>query len=546
MGDAQWWRSAVIYQVYLRSFADGDGDGVGDIAGLRARLPYLAHLNVDALWINPWYPSPMADAGYDISDPRDIDPMYGSLSDAQALIDEAHEYGLRVILDVVPNHTSDQRPWFREALAGGRGCPERERYHFRDGRGDTGALPPNNWMSEFGGSTWTRVIEPDGQPGQWYLHLFSPGQPDLNWNHPDVLADFEQTLRFWCDRGVDGFRIDVAHYLVKDESLPDLQQVRYADGQHPHWDREALHDIFRSWRRLADSYSPPRVLVAEAWLDNAYRLVRYLRPGELHTAFNFDFLASPWLPDAMRAMIDETVQAHESVGAAATWVLSNHDVARHVSRYARPQIPGIARFLDDFIDRPADLAVGTRRARAAILQLLALPGCAYIYLGEELGLPEVEDLADEMLLDPMYRRSGMVSRGRDGCRVPLPWSGDAPPYGFSPEGARTWLPQPDDWAPYTVAAQHSDPGSMLSLYRATLQIRRGHPALGDGNLQWLASPEGVLAFARQPHFHCVVNYTDVPVPLPPDAVVLLSSVEFERSRGLPGDAAVWLEVGRGG
>lgn len=537
----EWWRSAVIYQVYLRSFADGNGDGVGDIAGLRDRLLYLAALNVDAIWINPWYPSPMADAGYDIIDPRDIDPVYGNLAAAQALIEEAHEHRLRVIVDVVPNHTSVMRPWFTEAVAGGPGCPQRQRYHFRDGRGETGELPPNNWMSEFGGSTWTRVTEPDGQLGQWYLHLFSPDQPDLNWDHPEVKADFEQTLRFWLDRGVDGFRIDVAHYLVKDESLPDLQEQPYAHGEHPHWDREALHDIFRSWRHIVDSYQPSRVLVAEAWLDNAYRLVRYLRPGELHTAFNFDFLASPWLPEALKAMIDETIAAHASVGAAPTWVLSNHDVARHVSRYARPQVPGIRRFLDDFLDRPADLALGTRRARAAILQMLALPGCAYVYQGEELGLPEVEDLDEAALQDPMYRRSGMLSRGRDGCRVPLPWEGQVPPYGFSPQPVPTWLPQPSDWARFAVATQESDDGSMLRLYRAALRMRRETPALGDGELRWLDAPEGCLAFARGPDFVCMVNYGPESVSLPEEVRVLLGSVAMDRM--LPSDAAVWLTVG---
>lgn len=539
--DERWWRSAVIYQVYLRSFADGDGDGVGDIEGLRSRLGYLADLGIDAIWINPWYPSPMADAGYDVIDQRDIDPVYGTLADAEALISEAHDHGLRVILDVVPNHTSDMRPWFRAAVDGGPGCPERSRYHFRQGRGEHGELPPNNWTSEFGGLAWTQVTEPDGQPGQWYLHLFSPQQPDLNWDHPDVRADFEHTLRFWFDRGVDGFRIDVAHYLVKDDLLPDLQRVRYVSGEHPHWDREALHDIYREWRKIADSYSPPRVFVAEAWVESPQRLTRYVRSDELHTAFNFDFLASPWLPDAQTRMIDETLQSHETVGAPSTWVLSNHDVARHVSRYARPQVEGIARFLDDYLDRPADLSIGTRRARAAVMQMLALPGCAYVYLGEELGLPEVEDLPDHVLLDPMYQRSGRISRGRDGCRVPLPWSGDAPPYGFSPAPVTTWLPQPDAWTKYAVATQEGDPDSMLELYRSALRIRGSHPALGDGIMRWVTMPPGALGFAREPKFLCLVNYTADPVALPDDAQILLASAPFEG--GLPADTAVWLQVG---
>lgn len=539
---ATWYREAVVYQVYLRSFADGDGDGVGDIAGLRSRLQYLADLGVDAIWINPWYPSPMADAGYDVIDQRAIDPVFGTLEVAEALIREAHDHGLRVILDVVPNHTSDRRPWFLQAVADGRGSAARNRYHFRDGLGEHGDLPPNNWVSEFGGSAWTRVTEPDGAPGQWYLHLFSPQQPDLNWDHPEVRADFEHTLHFWFDRGVDGFRIDVAHYLVKGQDLPDLQEDWHATGEHPHWDREALHDIYRRWRQIADSYDPPRTFVAEVWVASPERLVRYVRPDELHTAFNFDFLASPWLPRAQHDVIEKTLTAHASVGAAATWVLSNHDVARHVSRFARPQLPGVARFLDDYLDRPVDLALGTRRARAALLQMLALPGSAYIYLGEELGLPEVEDLPEDALLDPMFERSGRISRGRDGCRVPLPWSGERPPYGFSPPGVRTWLPQPADWARYAVAAQQDDPGSMLEFYRAALRLRRSHPALGNGSMHWLDTPEGVLGFAREPGLQCLVNYGQVPCALPPGAEILIASADFDIAGGLPGDTAVWLGV----
>jgi len=540
--DAQWWRGAVIYQVYLRSFADGSGDGVGDIAGLRSRLGYLSELGVDAIWINPWYPSPMADAGYDVIDQRDIDPVFGTLAQAEALIEEVHTHGLRVILDVVPNHTSALHPWFLQAVAGGPDCAQRARYHFRRGRGEHGELPPNNWVSEFGGGAWTRVTEPDGMPGEWYLHLFSPQQPDLNWTHPDVRADFEQTLRFWFDRGVDGFRIDVAHYLVKGEDLPDLQEGGYGSGEHPHWDREDLHDIYRDWRRIADSYTPVRMFVAEAWVDGARRLVRYVRPDELHTAFNFDFLASPWLPGPIRSTIEQTLAAHESVGAAPTWVLSNHDVARHVSRYARPQVPGMARFLDDYLDRPADLGVGTRRARAALLQMLALPGCAYLYLGEELGLPEVEDLSDDVLVDPMFERSGRISRGRDGCRVPLPWSGDTAPFGFSETAVRTWLPQPADWGRYAVAAQQGDPGSMLEFYRTALRLRRSHPALGDGSLKWVPTPEGSLGFIREPGFMCLTNFGTEPVALPEGAEILLTSTDFDVASGLPGDAAVWLSI----
>jgi alpha-glucosidase len=548
---SDWWRSAVIYQVYIRSFADGDGDGLGDIAGLRARLPHIASLGVDAVWINPWYPSPMADAGYDVIDYRDVEPRFGTLADAEALVAEAHALGLRVLLDIVPNHTSDRHPWFAEALAAGPGSAARERYVFRPGRGD---LPPNDWMANFGGPAWTQV--PDGE---WYLHLFAPEQPDVNWEHPDVRADFADTLRFWFDRGVDGFRIDVAHSLIKEPGLPDVGDLVYprkhveVDGEwvlppwrpHPHWDRDEVHDVYREWRAVADSYDPPRVFVAEAWVDEPERLSHYLRPDELHTAFNFGYLVAPWNGPGMRKAIDDTLAEHVAVGAPPTWVLSNHDVVRHLSRYARhEQIPGAHR-LQDLEGMPYDLSVGERRSRAALLLTLALPGGAYVYQGEELGLPEVEDLPPDLLQDPTWERSGHTDRGRDGCRVPIPWSGDAPPYGFT-TASTTWLPQPGDWAGLTVEAESGDRTSMLELYRSALHLRRDRPELGDGTMRWRAEAGGdVVAFDRGPGFACLVNMGTSPVPLPAGAPVLLASNDLVGGE-LPGDAAVWLGPGLGG
>ncbi|HEY2206403.1 MAG TPA: alpha-amylase family glycosyl hydrolase [Pseudonocardia sp.] len=538
-----WWRRAVIYQVYIRSFADGDGDGLGDIAGLRSRLAHLADLGVDALWINPWYPSPMADAGYDVADYRDVEPRFGTLADAEALLVEAHARGLRVLLDIVPNHTSSRHPWFLEALAGGPGSPARERYLFRPGRGTDGGEPPNDWRSVFGGPAWTRVSEPDGRPGEWYLHLFAPEQPDVDWTNPQVQADFEATLRFWFDRGVDGFRIDVAHSLVKQAGLPDLGGRVPPAGSgpdHPHWDRDEVHEIYRGWRALADSYDPPRVFVAEAWVDRPDRLAAYVRADELHTAFNFDFLRAPWLAPELRRTIDTTLAEHAAVGAPPTWVLSNHDVARHVSRLARPQVAGTGYALDDLLGRPADLALGEHRARAAALLMLALPGGAYVYQGEELGLPEVEDLPDDLLADPTFERSGRTSRGRDGCRVPIPWSGGRPPYGFGPGGA-PWLPQPPDWAGHTVEAQAGRPGSMFELYRAALRLRREHPGLGDGSLSWSDAPAGALAFARARGFRCLVNVTADPLPIPDGTRTLLASGPLDPEGRLPRDTAAWLD-----
>ncbi len=542
-----WWRDAVIYQVYIRSFADGNGDGMGDIAGIRSRLPYLRDLGVDAIWINPWYPSPQADAGYDVADYRDIEPMFGTLAEAEQLIAAAHDHGIRVIPDLVPNHTSDQHRWFQAALAAGPGSAERERYLFRPGRGAHGDEPPNNWQSCFGGPAWTRITEPDGSRGEWYLHLFAPQQPDLNWAHPEVRTEFESVLRFWFDRGIDGFRIDVAHGLTKDADLPDTVAPQgsgyvYPEGQHPHWDRDNVQEIYRRWRQIADEYPGDRKFVAEAWADTPQRLANYVRPDGLHTAFNFDFLQAPWDARRLREVIDTTTSTLNAVGAPATWVLSNHDVPRHPSRYGRPAqewVPG-----QHYIPQGTpDLALGTRRARAAALLMLSLPGGAYIYQGEELGLPEVEDLPEELLQDPTWERSGYTERGRDGCRVPLPWSGEKPPFGFSPAGSRAepWLPQPEAWKDLTAEAQDADPDSMLRLYRAALRIRREHPALGDGDLVWNDSGDGVLSFSRTPGFACVVNLSDQPYYLPEYDHVLLASGPLDGDH-LPTDTAVWLAL----
>jgi alpha-glucosidase len=538
-----WWRDAIVYQVYIRSFADGNGDGTGDIPGLLDRLPYLKDLGVDALWINPWYPSPMADSGYDVSDYRDINPMFGTLEDADKLIAEAHRNGQKIILDIVPNHSSDEHPFFLEALKSPPGSPARDLYYFRDGLGTDGSKPPNNWQSVFGGPAWTRV--PDGQ---WYLHLFAPGQPDFNWTNADVRADFEKTLRFWFDRGVDGFRIDVAHGLAKIEGLPDLvdnvHNTQHNGGEylsHPHWNVASVHDIYRGWRAIADSYDDKRIFVAEAWVDTPDDLVRYLRPDELHTAFNFDFLLSPWLADNLRRVIDHTLATHKKAKAPSTWVLSNHDVIREVSRYARPQDVRHLKELEDFEGLPKDLDLGRRRARAAALLMLALPGGAYIYQGEELGLPEVEDLPDEARQDPTWEQSDHKRRGRDGCRVPLPWSGAASPFGFSTEGsdAEPWLPMPDYFKGATAEDQLNDPDSMLRLYHAALRLRRDTQALGDGDMEWdTSASKDVLLFYREPGFGCIANLSDKEVDLPKNTSPLLSSSQLNGS-SVPPDTTVW-------
>ncbi|MFD7541404.1 glycoside hydrolase family 13 protein [Streptomyces sp. NPDC059819] len=515
-----WWRSAAIYQVYVRSFADGDGDGTGDLAGVRAKLPYLAELGVDALWFTPWYLSPLADGGYDVADYRAIDPAFGTMAEAEKLIVEARGLGIRTIVDIVPNHLSDQHPWFRAALAAGPGSPERELFHFRPGRGEHGELPPNAWPSQFAGETWTRV-----EDGEWYLHLFTPQQPDLNWAHPAVRREHEDVLRFWFERGVAGVRIDSAALLAKDPELPEFVE---GTDRHPYIDRDELHDVYRSWRAVADEYGA--VFVGEVWLPDSERFARYLRPDELHTAFNFTFLTCPWDAARLRASIDDTLAEHAPVGAPATWVLCNHDVTRTVTRYGRTDT-GFD-FAAKRFGTPTDLDLGTRRARAAALLSLALPGSVYLYQGEELGLPEA-DIPLDRIQDPMHFRSGGVDPGRDGCRVPLPWT--------SEPWATPWLPQPGDWARYAADRQGGDPSSMLALYRRALLLRRSQPGFGDGGLTWLEAPEGVLAFAREDGLCCVVNLAAEPVPLPAHRALLLASGPLADGL-LPQDTAVWLRA----
>ena len=538
-----WWRTAVVYEVYLRSFGDGDGDGLGDVPGLRDRLPYLAGLGVDALWVTPWYPSPMADGGYDVAEYRDVDPRFGTLDDVDRLLADAHALGLRVVVDLVANHTSAEHPWFRAALAAGPGAPERGRYLFRDGR-DGGTAPPNDWISAFGGPAWTRVVEPDGRPGQWYLHLFAPEQPDLDWTSPDVREEFDGIVRFWLDRGVDGIRVDAAPALAKVPGLPDAGHppgATFASSEwvgNPHWDVDEVHEVFRRWRRIGDTYDGDRLFVSEAVVNGPERLARYVRPDELHTTFNFDYLKAPWDAGALRAVVDGTLAALAPVGAPATWVLSSHDETRHVTRFGRASSAAAVMGFD--AAGPSDLALGLRRARAAALLTLALPGGAYLYQGEELGLPEVEDLPEHVLQDPTWERSGRTARGRDGCRVPLPWSGERPPFGFAPDGVTPWLPQPEAWRALTVAAQDGDPSSTLALYRDALRLRR--ELLGEQPLTWLDLGDGVLAFERGPGFGCVVNLSAGPVPLPAGRLLLASG---DVSAGLPPDTAAWLAPAAG-
>ena len=492
-----WWRSAVVYQIYVRSFADANGDGVGDLRGITDRLDAVADLGVDAVWLTPFYISPQHDGGYDVADYRSVDPTLGTLEDAELLIRRAHDLGLRVVLDIVPNHTSSMHRWFAEARASDPADEAWDRYHLVPGRGPEGAEPPNDWESVFGGPAWSQVLAHDGSPtGHWYLHLFDSSQPDLNWDHPEVHHEMADTLRFWFDRGVDGFRIDVAHGLVKQHGYPDEGSGGHdvtASGTSelfgeirpsPQWDQPGVHDIFRSWRSIADAYDPPRTFCGEVWVSTPERQSHYVRPDELHTVFNFDFLKCPWDAAGIRTVVEHSLHSNGLVGAPTTWVLSNHDVTRHASRYS---------------DAPD---VGLLRARALTAFMLALPGSAYLYQGEELGLPEVVDIAEDMRADPIFRRTDGAELGRDGCRVPLPWEADAPSYGFGP-GHLAWLPQPETWADLARSAQSTEdvaepsPRSPLALYRRLLRLRADLPQLGATlGLQWVDLGEGCVAMER--------------------------------------------------
>ena len=533
--DPDWWRTAVVYQVYPRSFADGNGDGIGDLAGLLERVPHLARLGVDAVWLSPFYPSAQADGGYDVDDHRDVDPAIGTLAQFDAVVAALHAEGIRVVVDVVPNHSGSGHPWFREALAAAPGSAARARYVFRDGTGEGGAEPPSDWTSHFGGLAWTRVDD-----GQWYLHLFTPEQPDFDWANPEVREDFHDVLRFWSDRGVDGFRVDVAHGLAKDlteplRSYPVIDMAAVVDdGSDPLFDRDEVHDIYRGWRRVLNEYDPPRSAVAEAWAPTT-RLPLYARPDELGQAFEFGLVLQPWDAAAFRGSIEGSLERARLVGASSTWVLSNHDIIRHASRFGLPAGADTDAWLLSGGATPAeDRAAGLARARAGTLLILALPGAAYLYQGEELGLPEVADLPLDALEDPIHLRTGGTVKGRDGARVPLPWSTDGPSFGFGAGAAH--LPQPAWFREYAVDAQESDPGSTLALYRRALALR-ARLQTGEG-VEFVDRGPHVLEFVRDGGWRSVTAFGR-PAALPPGEV-LLASARLEDERVLPADATAWI------
>jgi alpha-glucosidase len=551
-----WWRDAVVYQVYLRSFADSDGDGIGDLEGLRTHLDHIAGLGANGIWINPCYPSPQADHGYDVADYFDIEPAYGDLATFDRMLADAHARGLRVLMDIVPNHCSSDHAWFRAALAAPPGSRERARFIFRDGQGPDGSVPPNRWRSVFGGPAWTRVTEADGRPGQWYLHLFDPGQPDFDWRNPEVGDMFEQVLRFWFDRGVDGFRIDVAHGLVKAAELPEWDFAPHAAGEAgqaaPMWDQPEVHDVYRRWRQIAQSYGSRDItFVGEIWVHDADALALYLRPDELPQAFHFDLLIQPWLAPHLRASVQRGLDHVGSTGATVTWTLANHDVHRAVTRYGRDQSLVVVDPDDPVgstraLVSPIDVAQGSRIARAAGLVTMALPGSLYVYQGEELGLPEVLDIPDEARQDPIFVRSHGRELGRDGSRVPIPWVHDAPSFGFSAgeDVAAPWLPQPDWFGAYAVDVERAEPDSTYNLVRRALALRGSLWSEPDEPLRWLETPgrDDVLAFARGGAV-CACVCAPEPFELPQEWGEVVIASARPAGRLLPGDAAAWLRPG---
>jgi len=471
-----WWKNAVVYQIYPRSFLDTDGDGVGDLEGVRRRLEHLVWLGVDALWLSPVFRSPMADFGYDVSDYCDIDPVFGDLDALDALVADAHRLGLKVILDWVPNHSSDQHPWFVESRSS-RDNPRRNWYVWRDPAPDGG--PPNNWIRSWSDQpAWTF----DETTGQYYLHCFLSEQPDLNWAEPAVEAAMHDVLTFWLDRGIDGFRMDVIHLIGKDPLLPDDPPDLAALSHVPLNDRPETHVLLRQMRQLLDGYDGDRMAVGEVYLLDTHRVATYLGDGdELHLAFNFPPLFAKWNAGKWRRQIEIAAAEHDPLGAWPTWVLSNHDNRRHRTRYG-----------------------SEARARAAAVMLLTLRGTPFLYAGEELALEDAV-IPTERVVDP---------GGRDGCRAPLPWDA-TPGHGWPVDDP--WLPWPPDAATRNVATLQADPASVLHLYRRILAARRASAALHAGDLVLLDDlPEGMLGYRRSSGDDVrvvLINFTDAAVTI---------------------------------
>ncbi len=540
-----WWRQAVIYQIYPRSFKDNNGDGIGDIKGITSKVDYLKSLSIDAVWLSPFYPSALADGGYDVDDYRSVDPKLGSLADFDEMLEKLHNVGIRVFVDIVPNHSSNLHRWFQDALKAAPGSTERNRYIFRDGKGENGELPPTNWISHFAPSAWTHESVMGGKYNQWYCHLFAPEQPDFNWDNREVQEDFLTTLKFWSDRGVDGFRIDVAHMLKKDLSDPlkDIPEPRTLDSRVPGngilFDREDVHEIYKEWRLLFNQYDPPRVAVAEAWAkpENIYK---YASIDELGQAFNFDLLGAPFNADAFKNIVTRNLNIAKRNKSSSTWVFSNHDQVRPATRYGLPLNSDLTKFKNsNGTAFPLDIELGINRSIAVQMFALALPGCTYIYQGEELGLHEVLNIPESEIQDPQYLRNHKKDKGRDGCRVPLPWNSSGASFGFGDNGAH--LPQPEWFANYSVEAESGRHDSPLEKFRSALALRK--ELITEEELIWheTQNPD-VLHFSRPNGWHVLTNFGVEPFHLDlRGKQEILCSTEWD-SAHLPGGATVWLRA----
>lgn len=553
---AEWWRKAVIYQVYPRSFADADGDGIGDLQGITEKLDSLASLGIDAIWFSPFFKSPQKDAGYDISDYRLIDPIFGTNEDFDVLLAKAKSLGIRIIVDIVPNHTSDQHAWFQAAVKSAPGSLERDYYHFRDGKGENGELPPNNWQSIFGGPAWSRITESDGTLGQWYLHLFDSSQPDLNWENPKIADEFDDILRFWLDKGVDGFRVDVAHGMVKRHGLPDatiydenlrerpISNLTMAEAEEavPYWGQPGVHDAIRRFRRVIDEYED-RAMCAEASMSPLPRLAMWVRPDEYHQSFNFDYMHSKYEAGAIKKIVTDSIVEYGKVGASSTWVLSNHDGIRHATRLgiAPENTPRPGDGIHP-TDPAPDEALGLRRARAATAFMLGLPGSSYLYQGEELGLPEAWQLEGKYRQDPTYARTNGERIGRDGCRVPLPWVADATESnGFNNTG-KSWLPQPANYRVFARNLQEGVAGSTLELYKRLLKVRKEFN-LGAGAFSWVDDYDSETSLSYLNNGVLVItNFSGDPIALPAGELLVTTQHDLTIEGVLEHDQTVWLKL----
>lgn len=542
----QWWSDAVVYQIYPRSFSDANGDGVGDLNGILSKIDYLDDLGVDAIWLSPFYPSPLKDGGYDVADYRDVDSVIGTIQEFDKLVSAAHKRNIKIIIDIVPNHTSNQHPWFKEALNSEPGSAARNRYVFRKGKGKDFGTPPTNWLSNFGGSAW----QPCGD-GWYYLHLFSKEQPDLNWDNPEVREEFLSILKFWSDKGVDGFRIDVSHALAKDlkdplrdRLHPEIEVPEATDGSDPLWDRNEVHEIYRGWRKVFNQYNPPRFAVGETWSPFSDRVFQYARKDELGSVFDFSLLKTAWGREQYREVINRTYASARSVESAPTWVLSNHDVPRVASRLGLPEGIRVEDWVTSNGTNPQiDEVSAAKRARSAAMMILFLPGTAFLYQGEELGLPEDVELKPDEIQDPLWEDSGHKNKGRDGARVPLPWSMASSSFGFNTTG-KSWLPQPAWWGKFSVAVERNDSNSFLSLYRAAIALRKEVLAKSSYSYKWGSENDTRILHLIRGSIHMIINFSQEDVALPENARILLISdtPSTQKIKIVRPECAVWFRA----